>query len=168
MTEASTTSQLESTDTSSAITGSLLNAVLQASDEAIFTKKLNGTITSWSHGAQTVYGYDPTEIIGKNVTTLMPVDRKHEAQELLSRVRSGQVVTDYQTRRMKKSGELINLTLTMSPIRDEDGVVVGALTVARGTQHMHEFLHMLRVLSERERDHSLVLNAAQHVALDIL
>ncbi len=147
---------------------SLLDAVLEAADDAIFTKSLAGIITSWGRGAQIMYGYSADEIVGKHVSVLMPGDRKHEAILLLAKTRAGVGVSDFETRRISKSGKILDLVLNITPIRGENGEVIGGLTVARNTRHLLEVVRTVKVLNERERDHMLVLNAAQRVALDIL
>jgi PAS domain S-box-containing protein len=155
-------------DTAESQSSDLLAAVLRASSEAIFTKSLDGVITSWSHGAEYVYGYLPDEILGLPVTILMPDDRKHEAEQLLATVREGGTVENFNTKRVCKDGRVVDLILTLTPITSADANVTGALTVARSASSIADVEHHVRQLTDRELDHSVVLNAAQRVALDIL
>jgi PAS domain S-box-containing protein len=148
--------------------GEMLAAVLRASNEAIFTKSLDGLITSWGHGAELMYGFLPDEILGLPVTVLMPPGRKHEAEELIAAVREGRTVSDYHTERVTKNGVTIRLNLTVMPIVSIAGHVNGALTVARNLSYIQDIERYVQALSDRERDHLIVLNAAQRVALDIV
>lgn len=108
-----------------------LAAIVHSSDDAIIGKDLNGIITSWNNGAQRMYGYAPEEIIGKSVTVLMPPEREDEELGILERIRNGQHVDHYETVRRRKDGSLLNISLTVSPIRDQRGAIVGASKIAR-------------------------------------
>jgi PAS domain S-box-containing protein len=110
---------------------SMLTAIVKSSDDAILSKDLNGIITSWNAGAQRLFGYTAGEAVGKSVTMLIPDDRQDEEPEILGRIRRGERVKHYETIRVRKDGSLIDISLSVSPIKDEDGRVVGASKIAR-------------------------------------
>jgi PAS domain S-box-containing protein len=110
---------------------SLLEAVIRSSDDAIITRDLNGIITSWNPAATAIFGYQPEEIIGQSVLRLIP-DRLHpEEEEVVRRLKAGQQIAHYETTRMTKSGEEVHVSLTISPLKNEEGEIVGASKVAR-------------------------------------
>ena len=108
-----------------------LAAIVQSSDDAIISKDLNGIITSWNHGAERLFGYTAEEAIGRPVTTLMPPDRVDEEPGILERIRRGESVEHYETVRQRKNGVRIDVSITVSPITDDDGKVIGASKIAR-------------------------------------
>jgi len=110
---------------------SLLAAIVASSDDAIISKTLDGIITSWNRGAERIFGYSAQEAIGRPILMLIPEDRHHEEEMILSRLRRGEPVEHYETVRMTKEGRLIDIAVTISPVRDELGQVVGASKVAR-------------------------------------
>jgi PAS domain S-box-containing protein len=109
----------------------LLAAIVDSSDDAIISKDLNGIITSWNMSAQRVFGYTAEETIGRSVTMLMPPDRLNEEPEILARLRRGERVDHFETVRRRKDGTLLDISLTISPVRDAEGVIVGASKIAR-------------------------------------
>lgn len=108
-----------------------LAAIVESSDDAILWKDLNGIIASWNKGAERIFGYTAEEVIGRPVTILMPPDRQDEEPAILARIRSGERVEHYETIRQRKDGSLINISLTVSPVRDAAGNIVGASKIAR-------------------------------------
>ena len=112
-------------------TDAFLAAVIESSEDAILTKDLNGIITSWNPGARRLFGYEPEEVIGKRGTMLFPPDRVNEEAMIFERIRRGERVDHYETVRRTKTGELIEVSLTISPIRTEDGTIVGSSKIAR-------------------------------------
>jgi len=108
-----------------------LAAIIASSDDAIISKDLTGRITSWNQAAERLFGYKPEEIIGKPVTTLMAPDRYNEEPGILDRIRRGERLEHYETVRRRKDGTLFDISLTVSPIKDENGVVVGASKIGR-------------------------------------
>src|SRR3954463_1448505 len=108
-----------------------LAAIVSSSDDAIVAKDLNGVIQSWNRGAEKVFGYTAEEAIGRNITILIPKDRLDEETEVLSRIRAGLPVDHFETIRQRKDGELIDISLTVSPIRDLTGRIIGASKIAR-------------------------------------
>ena len=108
-----------------------LAAIVQSSHDAIVAKDLNGIITDWNQGAERIFGYKPKEIIGKSILTLIPQSRHHEQKEIIRRIRRGQSIDHYQTVRRRKDGKLIDVSLTISPIRDLNGKTIGVSKIAR-------------------------------------
>ena len=108
-----------------------LAAMVDSSDDAIIGKDLAGTIVSWNQGAQHMYGYAADEIVGRPITVIVPPDRHHEVESFLDMVRRGERVPTHETVRLTKHGVPIEVSLTVSPIRDATGAVTGASTIAR-------------------------------------
>ena len=108
-----------------------LAAVVQSSHDAIAAKNLNGIITDWNQSAERIFGYKPKEIIGKSVLTLIPKDRQSEEQEILRKVRRGESLDYYETVRRRKDGKLVDVSLTISPIKGPKGEIVGVSKIAR-------------------------------------
>lgn len=109
----------------------LLAAVVDSSDDAIVSKKLDGTITSWNKGAERLFGYTAEEMIGQPVTRLFPEDRLEEEPKIISRIASGDRVEHFETVRKRKDGRLIDVSLTISPVLAADGTIAGASKIAR-------------------------------------
>lgn len=108
-----------------------LAAIVESSGDAIIGKDLNGIITSWNKGAETIFGYAPEEMIGTSVMRLIPPSRSDEEEVILSRVRRGESIEHFETERRTKDGRQIAVAITASPIRDAEGRVIGASKVAR-------------------------------------
>jgi PAS domain S-box-containing protein len=108
-----------------------LSAIVESSEDAILSKNLDGIIQSWNKGAERIFGYTAEEIIGKPVLTLIPEDRHDEELGIIARIRSGQRVDHFETIRRRKDGGLIDISLTISPVRNTKGEIIGASKVAR-------------------------------------
>jgi len=108
-----------------------LAAAVTWSDDAIVTKTLEGTITSWNPAAERIFGYTAAEAVGQNIRVLIPEDLQGEEDVVIARIRAGAIVDHYETTRLTKAGRPIAISLTVSPIRDEAGVIVGASKIAR-------------------------------------
>jgi PAS domain S-box-containing protein len=108
-----------------------LSAIVDSSADAIISKTLDGIITSWNPGAERTFGYTAAEAVGHPITLIIPEERHAEEQIILSRLRLGERIDHFETVRQTKDGRLLNISLTVSPIRDSDGRVVGASKVAR-------------------------------------
>ncbi|HEX3184591.1 MAG TPA: ATP-binding protein [Pyrinomonadaceae bacterium] len=108
-----------------------LAALIESADDAIISKTLDGIITSWNAGAQRIFGYTAEEVIGKSVTILIPPDHIDEEPAILARLRAGNRIEHYETVRRKKDGRLIDISLTVSPIKGPNGQIVGASKIAR-------------------------------------
>lgn len=109
----------------------LLAAVVESSDDAIASKDLNGIVASWNRGAERLFGYTAEEMIGKSITIIIPSDRLHEEAHVLARIRRGERIEHYETIRRRKDASLVDISLTVSPIRRTDGRIVGASKIAR-------------------------------------
>ena len=110
---------------------SLLAAIIRDSDDAIATKTLEGVVTSWNRAAELVFGYTATEIVGRPITMLFPPDRLVEETEFLLRLSRGERVDHYETVRLRKDGRAIDISVTLSPLRDEAGTIFGVSKIAR-------------------------------------
>ncbi len=121
-----------------------LAAIVESSDDAIISKDLNGIIRSWNKGAERVFGYAAEEVVGKPITILIPQDRQAEEELILERLRAGQRFEHFETIRACKDGRLINISLTISPIKNERGQVVGASKIARDITGSKEAEERLR------------------------
>jgi PAS domain S-box-containing protein len=121
-----------------------LAAIVDSSDDAIVSKTIEGIVTSWNGGAQRIFGYTASEMIGRPITTLFPPDRLGEEADFMERIGRGQRVEHFDTIRVRKTGELIHVSVTLSPIRAEDGRIVGVSKIARDIGERVE-------LAERER-----------------
>jgi PAS domain S-box-containing protein len=108
-----------------------LAAIVETSDDAIISKDLNGIIQTWNRGAERIFGYTANEVIGKPVTVLMPPDRVDEEPGILARIRSGERIDHYETVRQRKDGTLLDVSLTVSPLTDVNGRIIGASKIAR-------------------------------------
>ena len=111
--------------------GLLLSAIVDSSDDAIISKDLNGIITSWNKAAERLFGYSADEVVGKSVTILIPPDRLEEEPKILARLRRGERVDHFETVRRRKDGALLDISLTISPVRDSAGTIIGASKIAR-------------------------------------
>jgi len=108
----------------------LLASIVECSGDAIIAKDLDGIITSWNASAEKMYGYSSEEAIGKIITLILPKDRPDEMAVILRKIRDGQRLEHYETLRVRKDGTAIPVSLTVSPIRDADGAIIGASSIA--------------------------------------
>jgi PAS domain S-box-containing protein len=108
-----------------------LAAIVDSADDAIISKDLNGIITSWNTGALRMFGYSAEEMVGKSILLLIPEYLQHEEDEILRKLRAGERIEHYETTRRKKDGQMLDISATISPIRDESGRVIGASKIAR-------------------------------------
>ena len=108
-----------------------LAAIVENSDDAIISKDLNGMITSWNHGAERIFGYTADEMIGSSIRRIIPTDCQREEDEILAHLRRGERRDHFETVRMTKDGRPVYVSLTISPIKDETGQVIGASKIAR-------------------------------------
>ncbi|MFI5071490.1 MAG: PAS domain S-box protein [Terriglobales bacterium] len=132
------------------ITG-LLAAIVASSDDAIISKNLDGIITSWNESAERIFGYTPDEAIGQNITLIIPPERLAEESDILGRIRRGERVDHFHTARRRKDGGLLDLALTISPVRDSSGRVIGASKVARDITTQKQVERALRENEQRFR-----------------
>jgi PAS domain S-box-containing protein len=108
-----------------------LGAIVESSDDAIVSKDLNGIVTSWNKRAEKMFGYTAEEMIGRPITTVIPPELHGDEDMILGKIRSGQKIDHFETVRVTKSGERIDVSLSISPVRDENGKVIGAAKIAR-------------------------------------
>ena len=147
----------------------LLASIIESSDDAIVSKDLDGIVTSWNRGAERIFGYTAEEMIGKPIVTLIPADRLNEEPDILSRIKRGERVDHYETVRRRKDGSLIDVSLTVSPVKDAVGKVTGASKVVRNIterklteRRLHTVMHEL---SHRSKNLLSVIQAmAQQTA----
>jgi two-component system, cell cycle sensor histidine kinase and response regulator CckA len=156
----------------------LLSAIVDSSDDAIISKDLNAVITSWNKGAERLFGYTAEEAVGRPVTMLIPPDRLDEEPKILEQLKRGERVDHFETIRMRKDGSLLNISLTISPVKDADGRIIGASKVARditerkrtqeALQNLNAYLEtrvaertadLRRSITERERLQDQLLQA---------
>ncbi|HEY6516298.1 MAG TPA: PAS domain S-box protein, partial [Steroidobacteraceae bacterium] len=119
-------------------------AIVESSDDAIIGKTLDGLIRSWNAGAQRLFGYSPTEAIGKSITLIVPRQLLDEEQRILATLRRGERIEHYETTRVTKDGRLVEISLTVSPVRDETGRVIGASKIARDITERKRAERLLR------------------------
>jgi PAS domain S-box-containing protein len=136
---------------------SRLAAIVDSSDDAIISKTLEGVIVTWNAAASRIFGYSAAEVIGKSITILIPPDRLDEEPAILQRLRRGERVDHYQTVRMRKDGTFVDISLTISPVRNAAGEIVGASKIARDITQQKRAEEALRVSNERFR---LLANSA--------
>ncbi len=137
--------------------GHFLELIVWSSDDAIIGKTLDGVIVSWNAGAQRTYGYLAEEVIGRPIAMLVPSELRDEIPELLQKIKCGEHVENYNTVRVRKDGGRVHVSLTISPIKDENGLIIGASTIARDVT---ESIKRKRSLGESEdKYHRLVENA---------
>jgi PAS domain S-box-containing protein len=109
----------------------LLAAIVESSDDAIVSKDLNGIVTSWNRAAERIFGYTAAEMIGRSITTIIPPELLGDETRILSTIARGERIEHFETIRLTKSGERIEVSLTVSPVKDETGKIVGAAKIAR-------------------------------------
>jgi len=127
----------------------LLASIVESSEDAIVSKTLEGIVTSWNQGAERIFGYTASEIIGLPITVLIPMDRLDEEPKIIERLKRGERVDHFETVRRKKNGDLIHISLTISPIRNAQNQVIGASKIARDITEIKalerrkdDFIHM--------------------------
>lgn len=140
---------LASTD--DALLRARLAAIVESSDDAILSKTLDGTIRSWNAGAERLFGYTAAEAIGRSVTMLIPPDRLDEETQIIAKLKRGERIEHFETVRVTKTGALRHISLTVSPLKDEHGTVVGASKIARDITERIEAQAALRESEGRHR-----------------
>lgn len=147
-----------------------LASIVESSDDAILSKDLNGIIHSWNKGAERIYGYSAEEMIGKHVSMLVPPNHPDDTVEIMQRLRRGERIEHYETMRRAKNGNILSVSLTISPIHDEAGAITGASTIARDISERKRSEEELRrsrqALQESElRFRSLVQNSSDIISI---
>ena len=123
--------RLEQAEASRLISARFLASIVESSEDAIVSKSLDGTIQTWNAAAERLFGYPAPEAIGRHISLVIPADRALEEDDIIARIRSGERVDHFETVRRRKDGQLVHVSLTISPIRDEKGHIVGASKIAR-------------------------------------
>jgi len=144
-----------------------LASIIDSSDDAIVSKNLDGVITSWNKGAERIFGYSASEAIGQPITLVIPQDRQSEEREILTRIRRGERIDHFETVRQRKQGSLIVISLTVSPVKDANGKIVGASKIARDITEQKKNQELILTLA-REAEHrskNLLANALATVNL---
>ncbi len=128
-----------------------LAAIVESSEDAIISKDLNGIINSWNAGAERVFGFTPQEAIGRSITIIIPPDLRDEEKQILRRLRKGERIEHFETVRMNKAGGRLNISLTISPVKDSKGAIIGASKIARDVTERKRIERALRVNEDRLR-----------------
>jgi PAS domain S-box-containing protein len=136
----------------------MLAAIVESSEDAIISKTLDGIISSWNKGAQKVFGYTSDEIIGEHITKLIPPDRYQEEPLILQRIQKGESVEHFETKRITKDGKSLDISLTISPIKDQAGIIIGASKIGRD---ITEQKVIERLTTESESRLSIAIQAAE-------
>ncbi len=127
----------------------VLAAIIDSSDDAIVSKNLNGIITSWNHGAEKIFGYSENEAIGQHISLIIPPELADEEANIIAQIRNGIKVGHFETVRRTKDGRKINISLTVSPVKDKNGKVIGASKIARDITEKVELEKQRKILTER-------------------
>jgi PAS domain S-box-containing protein len=129
-----------------------LASIVESSDDAIVSKSVEGIIRSWNRGAERVFGYNAAEAVGRPITIIIPRERQDEEREILARIRRGERIEHFETVRRRKNGELITVSLTVSPVKDAEGRVIGASKIARDVTDRKRDQEKIAALA-REAEH---------------
>jgi PAS domain S-box-containing protein len=129
-----------------------LASIIESSDDAIVSKNLDGIITSWNRGAERVFGYSAEEAIGQPITIVIPQDRQDEERTILTRIRRGERIDHFETVRQRRHGSLIVVSLTVSPVKNAEGKIVGASKIARDITGQKRSQEQIATLA-REAEH---------------
>jgi two-component system CheB/CheR fusion protein len=129
-----------------------LASIVESSDDAVVSKDLDGVVLTWNRGAERLFGYSSAEVVGKPITILIPSDRHTEECRILGRIRRGERVDHYETVRRRKDGSLVDISLTVSPIKDAEGRIIGASKIARDITERKRREELVELLA-REVDH---------------
>src|SRR5262249_40459264 len=127
-----------------------LAAIVETSDDAIVSKTLDGRILTWNRGAERLFGYRAEEVIGKSITVIIPSDRLYEEDDIQARLRHGERIDHYETVRAAKGGRLVDISVTISPLRDATGRIVAASKVARDITLRKQAEDALRLADQRK------------------
>lgn len=147
-----------------------LAAIVESSDDAILSKDLNGIIHSWNRAAERIYGYSAAEMIGRHISSLLPPNYPDDTVGITQRLRRGERIKHYETKRQAKNGDVLSVSLTISPIREQSGTIIGASTIARDIterkQSEEELRRSRQALQESElRFRSLVQNSSDIISI---
>jgi len=144
--------KLQSTLRESDLQTRFLASIVESSDDIIVSKNLDGIITSWNRSAERIFGYSAGEAVGQPITIVIPEDRQSEEREILTRIRRGERIDHFETIRRRRDGSLVNVSLTVSPIKDRSGKIVGASKIARDISQQKRDQELIATLA-REAEH---------------
>src|SRR5271170_2910305 len=130
---------------------SRLAAIVESSDDAIIAKDLNGIITNWNSSAERIFGYTENEVLGKPITIIIPPELQAQEIDILRRLRSGDRIEHFETVRVTKTGKRVLVSLTVSPVRDSSGRIVGASKIARDITGIRQIEQALRDSEQKVR-----------------
>jgi two-component system CheB/CheR fusion protein len=140
-----------------------LASIVESSDDAIVSKTLDGVITSWNAGAERLYGYSTAEALGRPISFIVPLDRTDEMPRILARLERGEHIESYETVRMRKNGTRVEVSLTVSPIRNPSGTIVGASAIGRDITEEKRAEAALREATALRSVASLAVAAAHEI-----
>src|SRR5579871_3139535 len=146
----------------------LLGAIVDSSDDAIISKDLAGQITSWNRGAERLYGYTAAEAIGKSIMIVVPPDRQDEEREILARLQHGERVDHFETTRRRKDGSLRNVSLTISPLKNQQGETIGASKIARDVTAQKRAEEAIRTLNARLTEDLAAMTRMQQLSTRLI
>src|SRR5262249_30283463 len=139
-----------------------LAAIVECSDDSIVSMDLNGVIMSWNKGAEKLFGYAAEEVIGKSIMIVIPPDRANEKTRVLESIRSGKKIDNFETVRRRKDGSLVEMSTTISPIRDKSGNIIGASRIARDIRERRRTEEKIaRLLTEEQEAREVAENATR-------
>jgi PAS domain S-box-containing protein len=144
-----------------------LASIVQSSDDAIVSKNLDGIITSWNKGAERVFGYTAEEAVGQPITIVIPQDRQDEERTILTRIRRGERIEHFETVRQRKRGSLIWVSLTISPVKNAEGKIVGASKIARDVTEQKRTSGQIATLAQEAEHRSKNLLANVQAMVDL-
>ena len=144
-----------------------LASIVEYSDDAIISKNLDGIITSWNRGAERVFGYTADEAIGQPITIVIPQDRQDEERTILTRIRNGERIDHFETVRQRKHGSLIVVSLTVSPVKNAEGKIVGASKSARDITEQKRAQEQIATLAREAEHRSKNLLATVHATVSL-
>lgn len=150
------------------ISAARLAAIVESSDDAIVSKTLDGVITSWNQGAERMFGWTAAEAVGRHITLIIPKDRYAEEDEVLARLRRGERIDHFETVRVRKDGTSIDISLTVSPLLNANGTVVGASKIARDISGQKEIERVRAAVLVREQEARAAAEAANRLKEDFL
>jgi len=146
----------------------LLGAIVDSSDDAIISKDLGGRITSWNRGAERLYGYTAAEAVGKSIMIVVPSERQQEEREILARLQRGERVDHFETIRQRKDGAPLNVSLTISPLRNEKGEIIGASKIARDITEQKRTEEAIRTLNARLTEDLAAMTRMQQLSTRLI
>ena len=135
-----------------ALVATRLAAIVESSDDAIVSKDLNGIVQTWNPAAERMFGYTADDMIGRSIRGIIPPDRQAEEDEVLSRIRRGESIDHYETVRMRKDGTLVDVSLSVAPVRAPGGEVIGASKIARDITEKKRVLRELEAANRSKEE----------------